>query len=123
MHFLAQSTHLLTSQDHLAAPGWFFGRHLISRSDIVEHEAVLNSSILQPERLKRESPRQRPWYVYKRTHALRKSATKPHLLDEESCWRNAWLFVPALQAGRYNARFPRGLPWAVMFQTFSLKKC
>jgi hypothetical protein len=70
MHFLAQSTHLLTSQDHLAAPGWFFGRHLISRSDIVEHEAVPNSSILQPERLKQDSPGQRLGYVYKKTNAL-----------------------------------------------------
>jgi hypothetical protein len=33
MHFLAQSAHFRTPQDHLAAPGWFFRRHLISRSD------------------------------------------------------------------------------------------
>jgi len=33
MRFLAQSAHVRTPQDHLAAPGWFFGRHLISRSD------------------------------------------------------------------------------------------
>jgi hypothetical protein len=33
MHFLAQSAHFRTPQDHLAAPGWFFCRHLISRSD------------------------------------------------------------------------------------------